>query len=87
MNEFGNTDLTVVLPTNDLLFKKIFTSPENKNIAEGLIKDFYGMDVKVLGVGNTYSFKEYKAAWNKMAGQNSILPTEVDFICSTKGFK
>ena len=51
-----------ILPTNDLAFKKTFTSNESKDILAGLINDFYLLNVnpEELNLETPYSIETYK---------------------------
>ncbi|MCL2047405.1 MAG: PD-(D/E)XK nuclease family transposase [Defluviitaleaceae bacterium] len=49
-----------VKPTNDLAFKKTLSSEENKDILQGLISDFYEVEVENLVIENPYSISDYK---------------------------
>jgi len=46
-----------VLTTNDIVFKKVFTSPQNSHILIGFINDILELEVTEVDVGNTYNFK------------------------------
>jgi len=45
--------------TNDLLFKKVLSSEENKDITQGFINDFCGLDVACddIHIVNSYSIE------------------------------
>ena len=49
-----------VSATNDLAFKKVLASEENIDILQGLIADFYEIEVENLKINNPYSIAEYK---------------------------
>ena len=44
-----------VSPTNDLAFRKVLASEDNKDILQELITDFYEMEVKNLAIETPYS--------------------------------
>ncbi len=68
----------IVLPTNDLSFKKVFSTPENKDILIGIINDFYGLEIVDVQIENPYSIEEL----NKHFEKNGYFKTEVDSICT-----
>jgi len=47
-------------PTNDLAFKKVLASVENIEILQGLITDFYEIEITDLAINNPYSIADYK---------------------------
>ena len=49
-----------VKPTNDLAFKKVLASEENKDILQGLIADFFEIEVENLSIEHPYSISDYK---------------------------
>ncbi len=49
-----------VLATNDLLFKKVLASEENKDILAGFIKDFFDIIPEEIIIHNPYSIHDYK---------------------------
>ena len=51
----------VVLPTTDLMFKKILASNDHKTITQGFIADFFGVDVELndIRIVNPYSISAY----------------------------
>lgn len=53
-----------VPPTNDLMFKKLFGSDENKPLLQGLIHDVWDLDVAVedIVIVHAYSIKAYEKA-------------------------
>ena len=71
-----NKNEKVILPTNDLAFKKIFASPEYKDVLIGLINDFYNLDIVDVHIDNPYDIKEFTEQ------NNGYLFTEVDIICT-----
>ena len=44
-----------ILPTNDLLFKKIFANPKNSHILTGFINDILDLGATDVSVENTYA--------------------------------
>ncbi|MCL1996673.1 MAG: PD-(D/E)XK nuclease family transposase [Defluviitaleaceae bacterium] len=53
-----------ISPTNDLAFKKVLASIENKDILQGLITDFYDIEITDLSINNPYSIADYKEILN-----------------------
>ena len=53
-----------ISPTNDLAFKKVLASEENKDILQGLIKDFFQIEVEEIIIENPYSIEAYKPIIN-----------------------
>ncbi len=49
-----------VLATNDLLFKKVLASEENKDILAGFIQDFFNIVSEEIIIHNPYSIHDYK---------------------------
>ena len=49
-----------VSPTNDLAFRKVLASEDNKDILQGLITDFYEIEVENLAIETPYSISDYK---------------------------
>jgi hypothetical protein len=49
-----------VKPTNDLVFRKTLASEENKDILQGLITDFYQIEVENLAIETPYTISDYK---------------------------
>jgi len=45
------------ITTNDIVFRKIFASPQNNHILIGFINDILGLDVTEVSVENTYNIK------------------------------
>ncbi|MDR1531201.1 MAG: Rpn family recombination-promoting nuclease/putative transposase [Clostridiales bacterium] len=67
----------IILPTNDLLFRKIFTSPGSGDIAAGFVSDFFGLEVTYIESLTTYDIGYYR----KLLGEGKMFKTEVDFRC------
>jgi len=44
---------------SDLLFKKVFSSPEHKEVPIGLIRDLLKIEVVDISIENPYSIKNY----------------------------
>ena len=59
-NRKGLTIMKKISPTNDLAFKKTLASEENKDILQGLITDFYEIEVENLAIEHPYSISDYK---------------------------
>ncbi len=49
-----------IKPTSDLAFKKVFGSEEYKDIPQGLILDFFGIEAKNISIENPYQIETYK---------------------------
>ena len=49
-----------ISPTNDLAFKKVLASVENIDILQGLITDFYEIEITDLAINNPYSIADYR---------------------------
>ena len=48
-----------VLTTNDIVFKKVFASPQNSHILIGFINDILELDVTEVSVENTYNIRTF----------------------------
>ena len=48
-----------VLTTNDIIFKKVFGSPQNSHILTGFINDILELGVTDVSVENTYNIKTF----------------------------
>ena len=48
-----------ISPTNDLAFKKVLASEENKDILGGLINDFFDVTAEEIVIENPYSIEAY----------------------------
>lgn len=48
-----------IMTTNDLVFRKIFASPQNSHILIGFINDILGLDVTEVTIENTYNIKTF----------------------------
>ena len=69
-----------VLPTNDLLFKKVFSSPQYSHILIGFINDVLGLDVEEVVIENTYNIKSF---YNENK-EISLRYTQVDVLARLK---
>jgi len=69
-------DEKVVLPTNDLKFKKILASPENKDILIGFINDFYDLKIVDVYIENPYAVEEFSAQ------SKGYFITEINAVCT-----
>ena len=86
MESNNKDERKIILPYNDLVFKKTFASPENIHISEGLLSDLSAYDpleamtVTNLSIETPYNFKDI----NQLIIENShgILITEVDFAAT-----
>lgn len=65
------------LPTNDLLFKKMFTSKDSMHILKAFVRDVLGKDFKRLTPRETYHIDSYKQAFEEQA---QLMYTEVDVL-------
>ena len=77
------------LPTNDLAFRKMMTSPENIHISEGLLNDLAQNDpLKALQIDTLVNLSPYNSKQkNKLKNTDGkgILYTEVDYACADSG--
>ena len=66
-----------VPPTNDLMFKKLFGSEENKPILQGLIHDVWGYDIALddIDIIHAYSIKAYEEALREELSGTDITPS------------
>ena len=48
-----------VLTTNDLVFKKVFASPQNSHILIGFINDILGLAVEAVTIVDTYNIRSF----------------------------
>ncbi|BDR55566.1 Rpn family recombination-promoting nuclease/putative transposase [Xylocopilactobacillus apis] len=65
-----------ILPSNDLLFKKLFASPKNRHILIGFIHDMIGLNVVDVIIENPYNIRTFKVTED----QQEFLETEVDVL-------
>ena len=65
-----------VLTTRDIVFKKVFASPENTHILKGFINDILGLDVVEVTVENAYNIKTF---YNEQ-GETGLQYTQVDVL-------
>ena len=65
-----------VLTTRDIVFKKVFASPENNHILKGFINDILGLDVVEVTVENAYNIKTF---YNEQ-GETGLQYTQVDVL-------
>lgn len=70
-----------VLPTNDLCFKKLFASDQNKDVLKPFIQDIFGIAIQDVSIKNPYSIKAFNKMLKKKGGYYAI---EVDTLCTTK---
>ncbi|GCF94631.1 hypothetical protein NRIC_25220 [Enterococcus florum] len=71
--------MTRYLPTNDLLFRKIFTSPASKHLLQHFIEDFLGQRFRTLIPKEHYHIKKYQKSFKK----GKLQRTEVDILATT----
>ncbi|MGL9728066.1 Rpn family recombination-promoting nuclease/putative transposase [Enterococcus sp. DIV0756] len=69
-----------ILPTNDLLFKKMLTSEDSQHILKAFVKDLLGIEFKSLRPKETYHIDSYKRSHLKEVKKMAILRTEVDIL-------
>ena len=65
------------LPTNDLLFKKMFTSKDSMHILKAFVRDVLGKEFKRLTPRETYHIDSYKQTFEE---QTQLMYTEVDVL-------
>ena len=70
--------------TNDLAFKKVLASEENKDILQGFIKDFFGVTAEDIVIENPYSINVYKEALESGGDVNVLRHTLKDVSASFK---
>ena len=76
----------VVLPTNDLNFKRLFASPEFINISKGFLQDLAEYDplgvlqISSVSIETPYNFQEVSNLKDEQKGK-VYLNTEVDYSC------
>ena len=65
--------------TNDLLFKKMLASEENKDVLQGFIQDFCGLEVTIeeIHIVTPYSIKRYKDAANSIEGMLRLIESDI----------
>jgi conserved hypothetical protein (putative transposase or invertase) len=73
------TERSEISARSDLLFKKVFSSPEHKEIPIGLIKDLLKIEVVDITIENPYSIKNYATA----DGKQKVRSTAVDVLIRT----
>jgi len=84
-NEIAQETRKIILPTNDVAFKKTFASPQSTLISMGFLKDLANHDplrvlnIKSLTIETPYNYRDVnqlEAEYDK-----GTLYTEVDFAC------
>jgi len=57
-------------PTSDLAFRKILASPENRDVLQGIIGDFFEIRpaIEDITIANTYDIKAYREYLSKTDG-------------------
>ena len=70
-----------VLTTNDLVFKKVFASPQNSHILAGFINDILDLNVTDVSIEDTYNIKTYHGEDKKPKRKY----TQVDVLARLKG--
>ena len=69
-----------VLSTNDLVFKKVFASPQNSHILIGFINDILGLHVEEVTIIDTYNIRSFYDA----KGNPDLRYTQVDVLAKLK---
>jgi predicted transposase/invertase (TIGR01784 family) len=79
----------IILPTNNLAFKKILANDKHTDIPIGLIYDFFGIEVKDIVINNPYSIEAFNAVLEgfEKGGFETLEKagyffTEVDAFCT-----
>ncbi|MBO0452037.1 Rpn family recombination-promoting nuclease/putative transposase [Candidatus Enterococcus murrayae] len=68
------------LPTNDLLWKKLFTSKDSQHILRAFVKDLLGIEFKTLTPKETYHIDSYKKSFEQM----DLTHTAVDILATAE---
>lgn len=71
----------IILPTNDLCFKKLFSSSQNTDILKGFIQDMFDITAQEVFIKNPYSIKAFNQMLKKKDGFYAV---EVDILCVTE---
>ena len=69
-----------VLTTTDLVFKKVFASPQNSHILIGFIKDILGLEVEEVTLEDTYNIQSFYDE----EGEAELRYTQVDVLARLK---
>jgi predicted transposase/invertase (TIGR01784 family) len=72
-NKAGKYDLT-----NDIVFHKMFASPENEIVLKKLIEDYFLIEIHCLKLQNPYNFDTITREYNS---EETISYTVVDVLC------
>jgi len=81
-----NEKSKVILPTNDLNFKRLFASPEFIHISQGFLQDLADYDpldalqISSISIETPYNFQEVNQLKDDQKGK-VLLNTEVDYAC------
>lgn len=70
-----------VLPTTDLLFRKLFTSKDSSHILKAFVQDVLDKNFKSLKPRETYHIDNYKKTFSE---DPELLRTEVDILAETE---
>ncbi|MGM0216537.1 Rpn family recombination-promoting nuclease/putative transposase [Enterococcus sp. AZ109] len=70
-----------VLPTMDLLFKKLLTSKDSTHILKAFVRDILGKEFKTLTPRETYHIDSYKKEFD---ADPELMRTEVDILAETE---
>ncbi|MBO1308582.1 PD-(D/E)XK nuclease family transposase, partial [Enterococcus sp. 669A] len=70
-----------VLPTMDLLFRKLLCSKDSTHILKAFVRDILGKEFKTLKPRETYHIDSYKKAF---AEDPELMRTEVDILAETE---
>ena len=68
------------LPTNDLLFHKLFTSKDTNHILKAFVRDVLGEEFETLTPRDTYHIDSYKQS---LEDENKLKYTEVDVLAAS----
>ncbi|EOH94354.1 hypothetical protein I588_00220 [Enterococcus pallens ATCC BAA-351] len=77
----GREAMRKILPTNDLLFRKLFTSEGSEPLLKAFMQDVLYRDFYYLTPLETYRFEEYRQRLN----QNKLMPvTKIGVLATTR---
>lgn len=79
----GGKTMQEYLPTNDLLFRKLMSSPDSQNILKAFVKDLLGLEFKTLTPKVPYYIDSYKKDYEEME-KMEIIYTEVDILATAE---
>lgn len=64
-----------ILPTNDVVFKKLFASQQNMSILQSFVQDILGFDLHISQIKNPYHIEDFVKP-----DSDTLLYTEVDLL-------